>query len=75
MENFDDRHRGEQIGKPQSMLPGSDSLELLQRCRADEVAHRDDERKRVDALGLVGRCWAFLVSGGLRLGVKLARHV
>lgn len=75
VETFVDRHYCEQIDS----LSGDDRYRglhaLLEQCRLDEVAHRDDAAGRLGPPGLIGRLWCYLVDKGSRLGVAAASRV
>ena len=85
VETFVDRHYAEQIESidqqdPASTQPPLQALRaLLQTCRADEVAHRDEAAAlfalagRPPALAL--RVWVGLVGIGSRVAVKICRLV
>ncbi len=46
--------------------------DILETCRRDEVAHRDDAAARLGAPGPLGGAWTAIVGHGSRLGVALA---
>ncbi len=53
---------------------------LLERCRLDEVLHRDDARVRRGTPGrgpvrLLALCWAAVVAGGSAAAVRISRWV
>ncbi|GAP38762.1 hypothetical protein ISF6_5315 [Piscinibacter sakaiensis] len=90
VETFVDRHYGEQLAQIDAVLGAADGSmqpgperaalvplrELLARCRADEVAHRDDAGARWD--GRPGRLlalWCALVAGGSAGAVAVCRRV
>lgn len=85
VETFVDRHYAEQIESidqqdPAGTQPPLQALRaLLQICRADEVAHRDEAAAlfalagRPPALAL--RVWVWLVGTGSRVAVKICRSV
>ena len=85
VETFVDRHYAEQIESidqqdPASTQPPLQALRaLLQTCRADEVAHRDEAAAlfalagRPPAVAL--RVWVWLVGTGSRVAVKICRLV
>jgi 3-demethoxyubiquinol 3-hydroxylase len=85
VETFVDHHYAEQIEAidkldPNQRQPSLQALRvLLQRCRADEVEHRD-EAAALLALGgppfsLVLRVWVWLVGTGSRVAVSICRKV
>ncbi len=74
VESFVDGHYFEQI-----VALGQDAVHhelrsLLERCRSDEIAHRDDARARVGRPGLIGNLWSYMVTRGSHLGVNLAKR-
>lgn len=75
VETFVDRHYAAQT----AVLRGDARFvalhDLLERCRLDEVAHRDDASSRVGDIGRLGRLWAKLVGQGSRIGVAIASRV
>ena len=88
VETFVDRHYAEQVALVDRILaqPG-DSLDrprllalraLLEQCRLEEVAHRDDAAARqtdLAAPGLLLRCWTRIVGAGSEQAVKICRWV
>jgi ubiquinone biosynthesis monooxygenase Coq7 len=75
VETFVDQHYAEQIAKLQDRPACAELCTLLETCRLDEVAHRDDARSRVhNAPGRVARWWISAVAHGSRLGVVMARR-
>jgi len=75
VETFVDQHYAEQIAKLQDRPACAELCALLETCRLDEVAHRDDARSRVhNASGRVARWWLSAVAHGSRLGVVMARR-
>lgn len=85
VETFVDRHYAEQIESidqqdPAHIHPPLQALRtLLQTCRADEVAHRDEAAALFAADGqppaLALRVWVGLVGTGSRVAVKICRLV
>jgi 3-demethoxyubiquinol 3-hydroxylase len=85
VETFVDRHYGEQIESihqqdPAGTHPPLQALRaLLQTCRADEVAHRDEAAALFALAGqppaLALRVWVWLVGTGSRVAVKICRLV
>lgn len=71
VETFVDRHYREQTDVLSQDPTHRDLYDLLERCRADEIAHRDDARSRLGSPGLVGRIWSFIVGKGSQAGVSL----
>ena len=85
VETFVDHHYAEQIDSIDQQDPGGKHPQLqalrtlLQSCRDDEIAHRDEAAEQF-ALGgrppsLVLRVWVWLVGSGSRGAVKICRHV
>ena len=75
VESFVDRHYAAQIEKLRGRRSDADLLALLEACRADEIEHRDDARRRLGPPGLPGRFWTGLVGLGSRGGVYLASRI
>ena len=85
VETFVDRHYAEQIESidqqdPACTHPPLQALRaLLQTCRADEVAHRDEAAALFAADGraptLALRVWVGLVGTGSRVAVKICRLI
>ena len=85
VETFVDHHYAEQIVSIDQQDPGGKHPQLqalrtlLQSCRDDEIAHRD-EAAELFSLGrrppsLVLRVWVWLVGSGSRGAVKICRYV
>lgn len=75
VETFVDQHYAEQTAKLRDRPACTELRALLETCRLDEVAHRDDARSRVhSAPGRVARWWISAVGHGSRLGVAMARR-
>jgi 3-demethoxyubiquinol 3-hydroxylase len=85
VETFVDRHYAEQIESidqqdPAGTHPPLQALRaLLQTCRADEVAHRDEAAALFALAGqppaLALRVWVWLVGTGSRVAVKICRLI
>ena len=60
VETYVDRHYAEQVDKLHNRPADRELLKLLEACRLDEVAHRDDARGRYTTTGLLGRLWTSL---------------
>lgn len=91
VETFVDRHYADQVrwidhhtatalptDRAGAALPALRSL--LERCRLDEVEHRDDARTRRGAAGgwpwrLLARAWSAVVGGGSAAAVRVSRWV
>lgn len=75
VETFVDGHYAAQVRKLQGRRADRALCELLEACRCDELAHRDEARRlQAAAAGVSVRCWARLVTAGSHLGVVLARR-
>ena len=72
VEGFVDRHYAEQVEKLQGRPQDAALLQLIEACRADEIEHREDARRRLGPPGIVGRLWSALVGLGSCGGVYLA---
>ncbi len=85
VETFVDHHYAEQIEAIDRRDPGRKDpplqalRDLLQACRSDEIAHRDEAADRFAAAGwppsLALRAWVWSVGAGSRVAVKLCRRV
>jgi ubiquinone biosynthesis monooxygenase Coq7 len=85
VETFVDQHYAEQIESIDRHDPGSDQLplralrDLLQTCRGDEVAHREEAAALLALSGrppsLAMRVWVWSVGAGSRVAVKICRRV
>ncbi len=85
VETFVDTHYADQVAMidalPLAPAEAAAQLpalrDLLETCRLDEVAHRDDARTRRGAAsaGVVARLWAAVVGGGSAAAVRVSRHV
>lgn len=76
VETFVDHHYANQITALQAYPQWRGLRDELQRCRQDEIAHRDEARDAlVAASGKVGRVWTAMVSAGSHVGVAIARRV
>ena len=74
VESFVDGHYREQIVALGHETTSQDLRGLLERCRSDEIAHRDDARSRLGRPGLIGRLWSSTVARVSGLGVALAER-
>lgn len=83
VETFVDRHYQQQIDRIDA-LPAAEReaagplREVLQRCQADECAHRDEARGQgadLPAPGALLSAWCALVGRGSALAVALARRI
>jgi ubiquinone biosynthesis monooxygenase Coq7 len=75
VETFVDAHYSSQIRYLRHRYPDTRLLQLLEACRADEVAHREDARARIGAPGVIGRLWTALVGAGSKIGVFFASRI
>ncbi len=75
VEHFVDRHYAAQIDVLRRQPDHADLCRLLEDCRQDELAHRDDALSRLGKPGLLGRVWTRMVGAGSALGVYLASRV
>lgn len=76
VETFVDRHYQQQIDHLQRHPGPTGLLPLLQRCQADECAHRDDARAHLSsAPSWPLRLWCWLVGAGSAAAVVVARRV
>ena len=77
VESFVDRHYAEQIARLGALPDAPESSALrddLERCRLDELRHRDEALAAGPASGPLVRCWATLVGRGSAAAVALARR-
>jgi ubiquinone biosynthesis monooxygenase Coq7 len=72
VETFVDRHYAEQTEALEDLRDYRELYALLEQCRLDEVAHREDARRRLGPPGPIGRWWCLMVGQGSRVGVALA---
>ena len=85
VETFVDTHYAAQVVMIDALPPGEVPpaaqvpalRDLLETCRLDEVAHRDDARTRRGAApaGVVARLWAAVVGSGSATAVRVSRHI
>lgn len=76
VETFVDRHYEAQVTRLAREGVHPEILEILERCRLDEVHHRDEARQAlVAAPGIAVRVWQRLVGAGSGAAVALARRV
>jgi len=75
VETFVDDHYSSQIRYLRHRYPDTRLLQLLEACRANEVAHREDARARIGAPGVIGRLWTALVGAGSKIGVFFASRI
>ena len=85
VETFVDHHYAEQIASIEHLDPGGQqpalqSLRgLLQRCRSDEIAHRDEAAQLFSEAGQAPsgplRLWVGMVGAGSRGAVKICRRI
>ena len=76
VETFVDRHYADQVNRLNLEGTHDELRALLERCRIDEVRHRDEARLSLDhAPGVVAGAWCWLVGAGSVVAVFLARRV
>ena len=75
VETFVDRHYQDQIDRLAGQPTWAPLRELLDRCRRDEVAHRDEALEHTGRPGPLLRAWCRLVGAGSALAVGVCRHV
>lgn len=75
VETFVDRHYQEQVDRLAGDPAWAPLRELLDSCRRDEVAHRDEASGLAGPPGRVMRAWCALVGAGSAAAVKVCRHV
>lgn len=76
VESFVDHHYAEQIRKLEVLDLHPELRDLLQRCREDELQHRDEARAALERPdGAAMRTWRWLVRAGSAAAVVLARRV
>ena len=75
VETFVDGHYAAQTHQLAGLAPYRELHDLLESCRLDEVAHRDDAAQRTSGRpSLVARIWHRLVGAGSVAGVALAKR-
>jgi ubiquinone biosynthesis monooxygenase Coq7 len=76
VETFVDEHYARQIGRLSQDERFSEILDILERCRTDEIRHRDDARNRLDNTpSMFSEAWCSLVGLGSAVAVTLARRI
>lgn len=75
VETFVDRHYQDQIDRLATEPAWATLRDLLERCRQDEVAHRDEAAHHAGPPGWLMRAWSALVGAGSAAAVKVCRHV
>ena len=78
VETFVDRHYAEQISRLDALPADRDRAALradLERCRLDELHHRDEAIQAGAATGLAVRLWAGAAKHGSAAAVALARRL
>ncbi len=74
VETFVDRHYSQQIERLEDENRETELQELLERCRLDEVHHRDEAQQAlVRPCGPAARAWCWMVGSGSAAAVALAR--
>lgn len=75
VETFVDRHYREQVERLEGQAPLAPLRDLLEACRGDEVAHRDEAAAQAPRTpGLPMRWWARVVGSGSALAVRVCRR-
>lgn len=72
VETFVDQHYAQQLDQIAGDPKHTALAALIDRCRMDELQHRDDARARLSTPTAFGRLWANAVMIGSRWGVALA---
>ena len=76
VETFVEQHYQQQINYLEKQGGHELLLELLIRCQADEIAHKNEARSKAsNTFPMILRLWCFLVSGGSAGAVLLARQI
>ena len=76
VETFVEEHYQQQIDHLQATQEHSELLELLVRCQADEIHHKDEARSLVNGgASPLLKFWCWLVGHGSAAAVSLARRV
>jgi ubiquinone biosynthesis monooxygenase Coq7 len=75
VETFVDRHYQEQVDRLAAEPGWAPLRELLDGCREDEVAHRDEAASHAGPPGALMRAWCWVVGAGSSSAVKVCRHV
>jgi ubiquinone biosynthesis monooxygenase Coq7 len=76
VETFVEQHYQEQINYLKIHSGHEQLLELLIRCQADEITHKNEARtKATNSLPMILRLWCFLVGHGSAGAVLLARQI
>lgn len=74
VETFVDHHYAQQIDRLAAEGLEPELSDLLERCRLDEVHHRDEARQELDgAHGALTAAWCWMVGRGSAAAVSLAR--
>ena len=75
VETFVDHHYAQQVARLTQEDSHPDLRDLLERCRLDEVQHRDEAQGSLDrAAGPLVTAWCWMVGRGSALAVALARR-
>ena len=75
VESFVDAHYAAQIARLDGRPVYDELRRVLESCREDEIAHRDDARRRLGPAGYAGRLWRGIVWRGSALGVAVASRI
>jgi ubiquinone biosynthesis monooxygenase Coq7 len=76
VETFVEKHYQQQIDYLEKQGGNEQLLDLLIRCQADEIDHKNEARSKSSAsLPLALRAWCTMVGGGSAAAVLLARRI
>lgn len=76
VETFVEQHYQQQINFLQKNGGNDKLLNLLMRCQADEINHKNEARSKVlTPMSLILRFWCSLVGSGSQVAVLLARRI
>ena len=76
VETFVEKHYQQQIDYLEKLGGHEQLLELLIRCQADEIAHKNEARSKASSpAALVLRAWCAMVGSGSAAAVLLARRI
>ena len=76
VEAFVEQHYQQQINYLQKNGGNDKLLNLLMRCQADEISHKNEAKSNVlTPMSLILRFWCFLVGSGSEAAVLLARRI
>lgn len=76
VETFVDRHYADQVDRLSQSGEYEGLRALLERCRLDEVSHRDEARGSLEAPpGAITRVWCRMIAAGSSAAVAVARRL